>query len=42
MPFNTKFTTIQIRPETREALKAIGSKSEVYDDIIGRLLKKAK
>ena len=31
-------TTIQIRPETREMLRAIGGKGETYDEIIRELL----
>ncbi len=42
MPFNTRFTTIQIRPETRESLKEFGSKGDTYDDVIRNLIKKAK
>jgi len=35
-------TTIQIMKETREELKGLGSKGETYDEIIKRLLKKAR
>jgi len=31
-------TTIQIKPETREMLRAIGGKGETYDEIIRELL----
>ncbi len=42
MPFAKGVTTIQISPETRDKLKALGAKGDSYDDIIQRLLKKAK
>ena len=35
----TDVTTIQISKDTREELKALGSKGETYDEIIKRLLK---
>jgi len=31
-------TTVQLRPETREALKAIGGKGQTYDEIIWDLI----
>jgi len=31
-------TTIQLKPETREALKAIGGKGQTYDEIIWDLI----
>jgi predicted CopG family antitoxin len=38
----TEITTIQISKETREKLADIGKKGETYDDIIKKLIKKAK
>ena len=35
-----EFTTIRLRKETKEFLEFKGHKSETYDDIINRLLKK--
>jgi len=35
-------TTIQISTETRDALKKYGKKGDTYDDIISRLIEKAK
>jgi len=37
-----KSTTIQISVETREELKALGSKGETYDEIVKKLLRIAK
>ena len=34
-----KNTTIQLLIETRDELKALGSKGETYDEIIKRLIK---
>jgi hypothetical protein len=34
-----KSTTIQILIETRDELKALGSKGETYDEIVKRLVK---
>lgn len=31
-------TTIKVRPETRERLKALGTKGETYDALLNRLL----
>ena len=31
---------IRVSPEIRDALKAIGRKGEIYDDVIRRLMKK--
>jgi len=39
---NGEVTTIQVKKETREELKAIGGKGETYDEIIQRLLQKNK
>jgi predicted CopG family antitoxin len=36
----TKITTIQVREDTREALKKLGRKGDTYDDIIQKLLSK--
>ena len=38
MPFNKKVTVIQISPETRDKLKALGKKGETYEDVILKLL----
>jgi len=35
-------TTIQVSKETREELKALGSKGETYDEIIRKLIKHKK
>ena len=35
----TDTTTIQVTRDTREELKALGSKGETYDEIIKRLIK---
>ncbi len=35
-------TTIQLRPETRDLLKAAGRKGDTYDSIIRKLLKSAE
>lgn len=35
-------TTIQLSPETREHLRAVGRKGETYDQIVQRLLKSAE
>jgi len=35
-------TTIQISKQTREQLKELGKMGETYDDVINRLVKKAK
>ncbi len=35
-------TTIQLSPETREHLRAVGRKGETYDQIVRRLLKSAE
>jgi hypothetical protein len=35
-------TTVQIAPETRDLLKAVGRKGETYDTIIRKLLKSAQ
>jgi len=38
-----KYTTIQIRKETREKLKSLRiTKRETYDEIINRLIEKMK
>jgi len=37
-----KNTTIQLLTETRDELKALGSKGETYDEIIKRLIKTYK
>jgi len=42
MPFNKKVTVIQLSPETRDKLKALGKKGETYEDVILRLMKKKK
>ncbi|MBU2476696.1 antitoxin VapB family protein [Candidatus Micrarchaeota archaeon] len=42
MPFNKKVTVIQLSPETRDKLKALGKKGETYEDVILRLIKKQK
>ena len=31
-------TTIKVRPETRDRLKAVGTKGETYDALLNRLL----
>jgi hypothetical protein len=31
-------TTIQVRPETRDALKSVAAKGETYDDVINELI----
>ena len=36
--FSMDGTTIRVKKETRDRLKAIGRKDETYDDIINRLL----
>jgi len=33
-----EITTIKVRPETRERLKALGVKGETYDALLNRLL----
>jgi predicted CopG family antitoxin len=38
----TEITTIQISKETREKLADIGKKGETYDDVIKKLIIKAK
>jgi predicted CopG family antitoxin len=35
-------TTIQLSKQTREKLKEIGKMGETYDDVIKRLIEKAK
>jgi hypothetical protein len=35
-------TTIQLSPDTREHLKAVGRKGETYDQIVRRLLRAAE
>jgi hypothetical protein len=35
-------TTVQITPQTRDLLKAVGRKGETYDAIIRKLLKSAE
>ena len=35
-------TTIKVRPETRERLKALGVKGETYDALLNRLLDDAE
>ena len=35
-------TTIQVSKETREELKNLGRKGETYDEIIRKLIQKAK
>ena len=42
MPFDKSFTTIQIKPDTRDKLKALGGKGDTYDNIINELLKARK
>jgi predicted CopG family antitoxin len=42
MDKKTKFTTIQLTPETREKLKNLGNKGDTYEDIILKLLKRKK
>lgn len=37
-----KATTIQIDTETRDILKSLGKKGETYNDIIRKLIKKAR
>jgi len=37
-----EITTIQLSKETRDQLKELGKKGETYDDIIRRLMEKAK
>jgi len=37
-----KSTTIQLLAETRDELKALGSKGETYDEIIKRLIQAYK
>ena len=39
---NQESTTIQLSKETREQLKELGKMGETYDDVIKRLIKKAK
>jgi predicted DNA-binding protein len=42
MDKKSKFTTIQLSPETRNKLRDLGKKGETYEDIILRLLKNPK
>ncbi|MDO8647314.1 MAG: hypothetical protein Q7R70_02770 [Candidatus Diapherotrites archaeon] len=42
MPYKTGITTIQLTPETREKLKAVGKKGETYETILLRLLSSHK
>jgi len=42
MPYRSGVTTIQLSPDTREKLKALGKKGETYETIILRLLKEHK
>lgn len=37
-----ELTTIQISKEVRESLKELGKMGETYDDVIKKLIKKAK
>ena len=37
-----KTTTIQVDTETRDTLKALGKKGETYNDIIRKLIKRAR
>lgn len=39
---NNNITTIQISTETREQLKELGKMGETYDDVIRKLIEKAK
>jgi len=39
---NIEVTTIQIKKETREELKSLGSKGETYDEIIRKLIEHKK
>jgi predicted CopG family antitoxin len=39
---NQESTTIQLSKETREQLKELGKMGETYDDVIKKLIKKAK
>ena len=36
------YTTIRIKESTREALRLLGAKAETYDEIILRLIPKAR
>ncbi len=42
MPYRIGVTTIQLSPETREKMKALGKKGETYEAIILRLIKNQK